>query len=521
MATAREVWEFQGKGLRGIIKNLRQSENSLERNRRAAGRFRNTLNTIGAVASVGAAIRIGQKAVQNYMQQEQALQQVQAGLISTGNVAGKTFDGLVKQAENLQKSSIFGDEDILQNVTAQLLTFANITGENFDRTQVAALDLAQRLGGDLKGASIQLGKALNDPVANLSALSRSGIQFSAQQKAVIKNLVETNQLGKAQAIILDELSNQYGGSALAATKGFAGQYKQLQNSFNDSLETLGAGLMPFLLQLATYINTYVVPALVQFGTWLQQNSQAVITVIGVIGAAIAIFKTLQVIMSVVTAAQWLLNIALMANPIGLVIIAIAALVAGLGYLYQRSETVRKVVNTLFQAWWKFYSTLYGTIWKGLRQFAEWIQKKFTPIFDWLGKTIGRIAKALGMTVDEANRLDGTNYVAEGVNKVKGLFNTAQVPGGGGFSPLVNQNTGAGAGLLGGGGAGGAGGSSNIRKGISEIKAAAPKVFNINIDALVKDLNVNTTNLKAGAGEIRDQITQLLLAAINDSQTAIE
>ena len=85
-------------------------------------------------------------------------------------------------ATNLQNKTLFGDEVILKDATAQLLTFTNITGENFGRTQEAALDLATRLDGDLKSASIQLGKALNDPVANLSALSRSGIQFSEDQK---------------------------------------------------------------------------------------------------------------------------------------------------------------------------------------------------------------------------------------------------------------------------------------------------------------------------------------------------
>lgn len=49
-----------------------------------------------------------------------------------------------------------------------------------------------------------------------------------------------------------------------------------------------------------------------------------------------------------TAVQWLLNAALTANPIGIVIVAIAALVAGIIYAYNHSETFRKIV----QAAWK-------------------------------------------------------------------------------------------------------------------------------------------------------------------------
>ncbi len=50
-----------------------------------------------------------------------------------------------------------------------------------------------------------------------------------------------------------------------------------------------------------------------------------------------------------TAAQWLLNAALSANPIGLVVMAIAGLVAGLVILYKKSETVRTIINTLWDA----------------------------------------------------------------------------------------------------------------------------------------------------------------------------
>lgn len=47
------------------------------------------------------------------------------------------------------------------------------------------------------------------------------------------------------------------------------------------------------------------------------------------------------------AAQWLLNAALDANPIGFVIIAVAALVAGLIEAYKHSETFRNIVNAVF------------------------------------------------------------------------------------------------------------------------------------------------------------------------------
>ena len=164
--------------------------------------------------------------------------QVEAGLKSTGNQVGFTSEQLQKMAADLQKTTLFGDEEILKGATAQLLTFTNIAGDQFARTQEVALDLATRLDGDLKSASIMLGKALNDPVANLSALSRAGIQFSEEQKATVKAMVKTNNLAGAQTLILNELEKQYGGSAAAAAEAGMGPIQQLMNQFSDMVLAL-------------------------------------------------------------------------------------------------------------------------------------------------------------------------------------------------------------------------------------------------------------------------------------------
>lgn len=58
-----------------------------------------------------------------------------------------------------------------------------------------------------------------------------------------------------------------------------------------------------------------------------------------------------------TAAQWAFNVALTANPIGLVIVAIAALVAGLVIAYKKSEAFRAVVNAV----WATIKSAWGAI----------------------------------------------------------------------------------------------------------------------------------------------------------------
>lgn len=230
----------------------------MQNSSRKIAKMGKSLQKVGKNLSIGITAPLAAMAavsLKNWDAQEKAIAQVEAALRSTGGAVGYTSDQLKKMASDLQGTSLFGDEEILQGATAQLLTFTNIAGEQFARTQQAALDLATRLDGDLKSASIQLGKALNDPVANLSALSRSGIQFSVDQKAMINSLVKTNQLAKAQTVILDELEKQYGGSAEAASKAGLGPFKQLSNILGDLSEDFGAiigeALLPFVAKLKT------------------------------------------------------------------------------------------------------------------------------------------------------------------------------------------------------------------------------------------------------------------------------
>ena len=199
-----------------------------------------TMNLTAPIAALGFT------AVKAFDQQQKAIAQVEAGLKSTGASVGFTSKQLQKMASDLQSKTLFGDEEILKDATAQLLTFTNITGDQFAKSQEAALNLATRLDGDLKSASIMLGKALNDPVANLSAMSRAGIQFSADQKEVIKALAESGDMAQAQSIILEELEKQYGGSAEAAAKAGTGGLKQLANVFGDLQEEFGKVIMDFM-----------------------------------------------------------------------------------------------------------------------------------------------------------------------------------------------------------------------------------------------------------------------------------
>lgn len=168
--------------------------------------------------------------------QEMAMRQLEQAVKSTGGVAGFTAKELANMAAGFQSVTNYGDEAII-SMQAILLTFTSLKDDIIPRTTEAVLNLSERMGTDLNSAALQLGKALNAPVANLGALSRAGIQFSNSQKDNIKLLVESGRLAEAQGIILDELETQFGGAARAARETFGGALESLNNAFGDLLES--------------------------------------------------------------------------------------------------------------------------------------------------------------------------------------------------------------------------------------------------------------------------------------------
>ncbi len=187
--------------------------------------------------------------------------QTQAVVKSTGEAAGLTADEMGEMASSMSASageSLFSDDAILgaQNVLA---TFTNIKGQNFGSATQSILDMSQALGMDLDSAAMQVGKALNDPVAGLAALSRSGVQFTAEQEAMIKAMVEAGNVAGAQEVMMAELNTQFGGSAAAAVDTYAGQQVVLKEKFADIQQTLGSALMPILMEFGTFMSDTVVP----------------------------------------------------------------------------------------------------------------------------------------------------------------------------------------------------------------------------------------------------------------------
>jgi Prophage tail length tape measure protein len=186
-----------------------------------------------------------------------------AVLASTKGVAGMSAQAINDLANGLSRVTPFEDEAV-QGAENLLLTFTNIGKDIFPQVTETALNMSQALGQDLKSSSIQLGKAMQDPVAGATALRRVGVMLTDSQMTLIKSLMASGDLMGAQKVILGELATEFGGAARAAGETFTGKLAILQTQLGNVKETIGGALLPVL----TGLLGAVMPLVIGFGDWL-------------------------------------------------------------------------------------------------------------------------------------------------------------------------------------------------------------------------------------------------------------
>ena len=195
----------------------------------------------GALAVAAAGFTAFKKAMDlavEFGEFERRTLRIGALLRSTNVASGQTREGLIQMADQLARTTLLNETDVADAIS-QLLTFRSITGETFERTINLAADLSETMGTDVRSATLQLAKALEEPTIGLTALRRSGVSFTEQQKEQIAALVEQNKLFEAQSIILGVVEAQMGGAATEAAQGFAGQMDGLGQSTRELTRALG------------------------------------------------------------------------------------------------------------------------------------------------------------------------------------------------------------------------------------------------------------------------------------------
>ncbi|HWA67162.1 MAG TPA: hypothetical protein VG899_12440 [Mycobacteriales bacterium] len=268
------------------------------------------------------------------------------GLKSTRDASGETVKGMEDLADNIQDYS-GQTRDSIVNTEQLLLTFQNLRNgmgkgnDIFTRTTKLAADMAARFGGDASSQAVKLGKALNDPVKGLSSLTRVGVTFTAAQQKQIKALVAGGKTMQAQKVILGALDQKFAGSAKAVGDTLPGKIAKLKNSWNDMTRQLAAALLPALIKATDWLE--------KIGSWVQKNKGWLLPLVAVLGSFAATVLIVTKAIELWTAAQELLDAAMDANPVVLVIAAVVALGVALVVAYKKSQTFRDVVNGVFNA----------------------------------------------------------------------------------------------------------------------------------------------------------------------------
>ena len=352
MTDVRISFEGDSRDAVRAAKDVDQSIDGIDSSAKRAGPGLKALGiaAVGALAGLAIVARAGWDEI---AEGQKVMAQTGAVIESTGGIANVTATEVGDLATTLSHLSGVDDE-LIQRGENLLLTFKNVRNEVgqgnrvFDRATAAALDLSVAGFGSLESTSKQLGKALNDPLKGLTALGRAGITFTAEQKKTIEGLVKTGRTLEAQKLILAEVESQVGGSAKAYGDTLPGELAKARNSFEEMAANLTVALVPALTALSGI-------AITVFGFLAEHETTTQVIAVGIAALATAVLalnvaqKIIAVSTAAWTAVQWLLNAALTANPIGVVVVALAALVAGIILAWRESETFRAIVTAAFDA----------------------------------------------------------------------------------------------------------------------------------------------------------------------------
>jgi hypothetical protein len=168
-----------------------------------------------------------------------------------GNAAGISATEVEKLAGSLEALTATEAESIQEGANL-LLTFGNIRNEFgagndiFTQTTKIMVDLGVALKRGPVQTATMLGKALNDPIRGMTALTRVGVSFTDEQRNQVKALQQTGDLMGAQKIILAELQRQYGGSGAAFAQTFTGQLQLMGHELGTIGEEATMAVMPAL-----------------------------------------------------------------------------------------------------------------------------------------------------------------------------------------------------------------------------------------------------------------------------------
>lgn len=488
---------------------------------------------------------------------------------------GMAAKSIVTLGANMEQTRVafatfLGDAEKANVLIAQLNEFANVTPFNNDeiiksgRLLLAAGIPAEKITDTLKQIG-DVAAGANVPITELAAIFQKATNKGKLQAE------ELNQFAERGIPILDELSKMFGKSKEEVLKlGSQGKITSavMNTAFSNMTSeggiffnlmekqsaTLGGRFSTLIGKLQTVgiaIGEALIPVLgvlTDFAISIVEGGDALGDLLIVVGAAAVALVALNaaaiaasISTKLLAIQQWFLNAALTANPIGLIIAAIAAFVAVVVMAWRHSETFRGVILGLWEAIKVVGLNVYKFLIEPFAAFKDLIVSIFTLDFDGFIDAFKRLGKSaltyilqpLLQIAKVIDKFAGTD-LAGSIQSATGMTDLTAGVGkafGEGFEKGKDKEedkeaslTGSGSSLTtksGAGGTGAAGGSGALGAKVSEVKANAPKVFNINIEKLVEALNISTTNLKDSSTRIKEEVERALLTAITDASIISE
>ncbi|GAA1026816.1 hypothetical protein GCM10009557_05840 [Virgisporangium ochraceum] len=259
-------------------------------------------------------------------------------------------------------------------------------------------------------------QAVKDPAKQAQlAIALFGTPLEDMNKAEIPEFLE--RLKKAERGIGDfagetqEAADALGGSASAQLEVFK---RKLQHALVEQV----AKAVPYLTDLAK---------------WGAANESWLVPVIGALGGLATVLLVLAGVVKIVTFVTWLWNAALYANPIGLIILAIIALVAGFILLYNNVEWFRNAVNAVWDGivagaklWWDAVQIYWNFIKTAFLAWLDLFIGTWTMVFNAVGVAVGWIVDKWNWLVAFVTSLPGKiSSAASGMwDGIKNSFKSA-------------------------------------------------------------------------------------------------
>lgn len=289
------------------------------------------------------------------------------GLISTGADLSAMFGGTTKDAVEALSAALRGETDPIERYGISIKQ-ANI------KAYMAAHGMDKLRGAAAKQAKTQATLALitkQSTKANGQFARESDTMAHQQQVAMAKLKNASAAFGKALLPIVTKAAQ-----LLAKMAGWVEKNQTTFKVLVAVVASLAAGIVALDYAMKAYRTVAAATAAAQ--TLLGRAALAT-------RLQLAALKAQQVAMAAASkaaaAAQWLLNAALTANPIGLVIAAIAALVAGFILAYKKSETFRAIVQAVMKAARKAV----GWVVDKIGDLVGWVKKKLPAAIRFLKK----------------------------------------------------------------------------------------------------------------------------------------